>query len=172
MDAMLHLVVAQATRVDDGIGQAAGDQILLSLALPDQDVAVAERVQPVLLLGDAHRRHQDYLLHASRLGSINLPLLPLPVHLCSVKSCHSVRPLIKCTRKCHTDASQGPPLSKAACLTTAVTLHQCMAPEGRVEVFSGNPPSIGEAFRSVQKLRCLARAPSMDRMQMKLAVSC
>lgn len=84
MDEMLHLVVAQATRMDDGIGQAAGNQVLLGLALPDQDVAVAKGVQPIFLLGDAHGGHQDHLLHSCCLGSINLPLLPLPIHLCSI----------------------------------------------------------------------------------------
>ena len=68
--------------MDDSVVEcAAVDEVLLRLPLPDQDVAIAQVVQGVLLICAAHAADQDHLLHARLLCSINLALLPQPVHL-------------------------------------------------------------------------------------------
>ncbi len=59
---MAHWRIQQAAGMDDGVGrEAAADEILLGAPLPDQDVAAADLVQPVLCVADAHRGDQHHL---------------------------------------------------------------------------------------------------------------
>mmetsp|Transcript_19773 Transcript_19773/g.43228 ORF Transcript_19773/g.43228 Transcript_19773/m.43228 type:complete len:351 (+) Transcript_19773:117-1169(+) len=74
------LLVLESTRVDDGVLQSGGYQVLLRLALPQQNVCASHRVEEVVDLGASHGAHENHLLDACRLGCIDLVLGTKPVH--------------------------------------------------------------------------------------------
>mmetsp|Transcript_10673 Transcript_10673/g.32068 ORF Transcript_10673/g.32068 Transcript_10673/m.32068 type:complete len:210 (-) Transcript_10673:219-848(-) len=67
--------------MDDGVGQAAGDQVLFRLALPDEDVAATQRVQAIGLVCAAHGGDYDHVLDSCCLRRLYLGDLPLVVDL-------------------------------------------------------------------------------------------
>ncbi len=70
------------TRPDDGVGDAAGLERLLGLALPVQDAAKeVEDGGGEAHLARAQRRHQHKLLHAGRGGRVDQRHCVLKVHL-------------------------------------------------------------------------------------------
>mmetsp|Transcript_15528 Transcript_15528/g.48531 ORF Transcript_15528/g.48531 Transcript_15528/m.48531 type:complete len:427 (-) Transcript_15528:69-1349(-) len=82
-------LVEEAARVDNGERHAAVDEVLLRLALPQQDVATLrravrqalapERVQHVARVGAAHRGAEDDVDRAGSLGAVDLRLLAEPI---------------------------------------------------------------------------------------------
>lgn len=65
----------------DGVIDAAGNQVLLRLPLPLQDVAAPQLVKGVVGVSAAHRAAHNNLLDAGGLGCINLSLLAEPIDL-------------------------------------------------------------------------------------------
>mmetsp|Transcript_20216 Transcript_20216/g.47166 ORF Transcript_20216/g.47166 Transcript_20216/m.47166 type:complete len:202 (-) Transcript_20216:104-709(-) len=74
--------------MQDGVIQAGVDEVLLRLSLPAEDVAAglaigvaAEVVEHVVWIAAAHGAADHNVLHASRLGGVDLRFLPEPIHL-------------------------------------------------------------------------------------------
>lgn len=74
--------------MDDGVVKGPTvDQVLLGLPLPDEDVAIPQLIQRMVLVSAPHAGYQDHLLYACLLRSIDLCLLPNPVNLQETNEC-------------------------------------------------------------------------------------
>ena len=89
----MYLIIYKATRVYDGVCEGfAVNEVLLGLALPDQDVPVAQIVERIALISATHAGDKNHLLHTGLLGSIDLCFLPQPVNLHSMSKLGSLLP--------------------------------------------------------------------------------
>ena len=68
--------------MDDCVGgEASLHEVFLCFPLPDQNLAIAQLVQPVARVGATHAADNDNLIGSGSFGSVNLRLLAQPVNL-------------------------------------------------------------------------------------------